>query len=122
MGRSMRTGPGRPDRMTWKACAKTIGTRAGSRTMTPFGHRLGDGFDVDGLEILLGQFCARRLAGNAKDRDGIRRGRVESGDHVRAGGAGRADADADIARLGARIAVGHVRSALDMAGEDMPDR
>ena len=52
----------------------------------------------------------------------VRRGGVEPGDHVGAGRAGGADADADIAGLGARIAVGHVRSALDMARQDMADR
>ena len=34
MGRSIRTGPGRPERMRWKAWLNTCGTRAGSRTVT----------------------------------------------------------------------------------------
>lgn len=34
MGRSMRTGPGRPERMRWKAWANTPGTWAGSSTVT----------------------------------------------------------------------------------------
>ncbi|SHH80248.1 hypothetical protein SAMN05444521_1989 [Streptomyces sp. 3214.6] len=33
-GRSIRTGPGRPERMRWKACWKTPGTWAASRTVT----------------------------------------------------------------------------------------
>ena len=33
-GRSISTGPGRPERMTWNACWNTIGTSAGSRTVT----------------------------------------------------------------------------------------
>ena len=32
-GRSMSTGPGRPDRIRWNACANTPGTWAGSRTV-----------------------------------------------------------------------------------------
>lgn len=34
MGRSMRTGPGRADRIRWKACWKTPGTCAASSTVT----------------------------------------------------------------------------------------
>ena len=44
MGRSISTGPGRPLRMTWKACWNTMGTSAGSRTQTD--HL------VTGLEML----------------------------------------------------------------------
>ena len=36
-------------------------------------------------------------------------------------GPGGADADADVARHGARVAVGHVRGALDVAGQDVAD-
>ena len=36
-------------------------------------------------------------------------------------GPGRADADADIAGHGARIALGHMRGAFDMAREDVAD-
>jgi len=35
----------------------------------PFGHRLGNGFDIDGLEIFLVQLGTRRLTGDAEDRD-----------------------------------------------------
>ena len=47
--------------------------------------------------------------------------RVEPGDHVGAGRAGGADADADVAGGGAGVALGHVRGALDVAGEDVRD-
>ena len=108
--------------MTWNACWNTIGTSAGSRTVTAhFVTGLAIDLDVDRLEILLVELGARRLAGDAEDRNRIRRGGVEPGDHVGAGGTGRADADADIARLGARVAVRHVRCALDMAGENVAD-
>jgi hypothetical protein len=88
----------------------------------PFGHRLGDRLDVDGLEILLVEPGARRLAGDAEDRDGIGAGRIEPGDHVGAGRAGGADADADIAGPGPGVTLGHMRGALDMARQDVMDR
>jgi hypothetical protein len=88
----------------------------------PFGHRLGDRFDIDGLKILFIEPRARRLAGDAEDRDGIGDRRIKPGDHVGAGRARRADADADIAGLGAGISFGHVRRALDMARQNVPDR
>jgi len=47
--------------------------------------------------------------------------RIEPGDHIGAGRAGRADANADIASLGARIAVGHMRCAFDVAGKNVAD-
>ena len=88
----------------------------------PFRHRLGDVLDVDRLEILLIELGARRLASDTEDRNRIRLRGIEPGDHVRAGGAGRADADADIARFGAAEAIRHVRGALDMPGENVTDR
>lgn len=36
MGRSMRTGPGRPERIRWKASWNTPGTWAASRTVVAF--------------------------------------------------------------------------------------
>jgi hypothetical protein len=63
----------------------------------PLGHRLGDRFDVDGLEVFLVQTGARRLAGDAEDGDRIGPGRVQARDHVGAGGARGADAHADVA-------------------------
>ena len=88
----------------------------------PFGHGLCDRLDVDGLEILLVEPRARRLAGDAEDRNGIGDRRIEPGDHVGAGRPRGADADADIAGLGPGIAFGHMRGALDMARQDMADR
>ena len=85
----------------------------------PFGDRLGDRFDIDRLEVFLVEPRARRLSGDAKDRNRVGGGGVEPGDHVGAGGPGGADADADIAGLGARIAVGHMRGALDVARQDV---
>ena len=46
---------------------------------------------------------------------------VEAGDHVGAGRARGADAHADVAGHGAGVAVGHVRGALDVAGQDVAD-
>ncbi|EKM97043.1 hypothetical protein C211_04998 [Stutzerimonas degradans] len=87
----------------------------------PLGHRLGDGLDVHGLEVFFVQAGTRRLAGDAEDRDGVGPGRVEAGDHVGAGRPRGADAHADVAGLGAGVALGHVRGALDVAGENVAD-
>ena len=88
----------------------------------PFRHRLCDRFDIDGLEVFLVEPRARRLPGDAQDRDRIGDRRIEPGDHVGAGRARGADADADIAGLGAGVALGHVRGALDVARQDVADR
>jgi len=53
--------------------------------------------------------------------DGIGPGGVEAGDHVGAGRAGGADAHADVAGLGAGVALGHVRGAFDVACQDVAD-
>ncbi len=106
----------------WNAWLKTRGTSAGSRSDGPFGYRFGDRLDVDGLEILLVQSSAGCLSGDAQDRNRIGNGRVQPGNHVRAGRAGGTDADADVARLGAGIAFGHVRGAFDMTRQDVIDR
>ena len=87
----------------------------------PFGDGLGDLGDLDGLEVLLVEPGARRLAGDAEDGDRIRGGGIEAGDHVGAGGAGRADANPDVAGAGAREALGHVRRALHVAREHVAD-
>ncbi len=63
------------------------------------GDRSRDGGDVDGLEVLLVELRDRRLAGDAEDRDRVGDGGVQAGDHVRAGGAGGADAHADVPAL-----------------------
>ena len=81
----------------------------------------GDRFDVDCLEVLLVEPRARRLAGDAQDRQQVGDGSVEASDHVGPGRAGGAEADADIAGHGPRVAVGHVRGTLDVAGQDVAD-
>ena len=48
IGRSISTGPGRPERMTWKACWKTCGTSAGSRTVTA---HFATGLAIDSMSI-----------------------------------------------------------------------
>ena len=88
----------------------------------PFGHGLCDRFDVDGLKVFFIESRARRLSGDAQDRDRIRNSRIKPSDHVGAGRARGADADADIACLGPRITLGHMRGTLDMPRQDMTDR
>ncbi len=88
----------------------------------PFGDRLGNRFDVDRLKVFLVQPRARRLAGDAQNRNRIGACRIEPGDHVGAGRTRRADAHADVARDGAGVALGHMRSALDVPREDVRDR
>jgi hypothetical protein len=95
-------------------CGFTYGHR-------PFGDALGDGLDIDGLEILFVQLCAGRLAGDAEDGYAIGECRVEAGDHVGAGRAGGADAHTDIAVFRTRKAVSHVGGAFDMARQDVAD-
>jgi hypothetical protein len=87
----------------------------------PLGDRLCDRFDVHRLEVFLVKACARRLAGNTQDGNRIGCGRVEAGDHVGARRARGADAYADVAGAGARVALGHVRGTLDMAREIVVD-
>ena len=85
------------------------------------GERRRDGGNIDGLEVLLVQPRHRGLAGDAQDRDRVGRCGVQPGDHVGACRSGRADADADVAGDRSGVALGHVRGALDVAGEDMAD-
>ena len=87
----------------------------------PFGNRLGDRLYVDGLKILLVQLGTRRLARDAQNGQGIGGGGVEAGDHVGSGWSGRANANPDVARRRPGVTVGHVRGALDVAGEDVAD-
>jgi len=86
------------------------------------GHRLGDALDVHRLEVFLVQPRTRRLTGDAQDGDAVGDGRVQAGDHVGARRAAGADADADVAGPGARVALGHVAGRLDVAGENVADR
>ncbi len=88
----------------------------------PFRHGLCDRFDIDGLKVFLVEARARCLAGNAEDRNRIRDRRIEPGDHVGAGRTRGADADANVAGLGAGVTFGHVGCALDMTRQDVPDR
>src|SRR5699024_2009139 len=62
-----------------------------------------------------------RLAGDAQDRLRVRGRGVETGDHIRAGGSGGADADSDVLGSGPGVAIGHVRGPLDMAGQGVAD-
>lgn len=85
------------------------------------GDGLGDRGDVDGLEVLLVELRDRGLARDAEDRDRVGDRRVQAGDHVGAGRAGRTDADTDVAGLGTGVALGHVGGALDVAGQRVAD-
>ena len=87
----------------------------------PFRDGLGDRLDVDGLEVLLVHPSPRRLAGDAKDRDRVGRSGVQARDHVGARRSRGADAHADVAGLRPRVALGHVRGALDMTRQEMLD-
>jgi hypothetical protein len=88
----------------------------------PLRHRLGDRFDIDGLKVFLVKARAGRLSGDAKDGNRICDRRIKTRDHVGAGRARCADADADVACLGAGVALGHMRCALDVARQDVVDR
>ncbi len=81
----------------------------------------GDGLDVHGLEVFLVQLGHGGLAGDAEHGDGIRPGCVQAGDHVGAGRARGADADADVAIFGAAVAVRHVAGAFNVAGQRVAD-
>ena len=87
----------------------------------PLADRLRDLDDVDRLEGLAMEHVGVRLAGDADHRDRVGQRRIEPGDHVRARGPGRTDADARLAG-DARPAVGRVRPALLMAHRDVLDR
>ncbi|MNQ36172.1 hypothetical protein D3C85_496880 [compost metagenome] len=87
----------------------------------PLGDWLDDAGDVDSLEVFLVHTGAGCLAGNAEDWNRVGRGAVEPGDHVGTGRAGSADAHADVAGLGAGVALGHVRGAFNVASEYVID-
>ena len=73
MGRSISTGPGRPERIRWNACCERAWDLAGfEHRHRHLGDRRGDGGDVDGLKVLLVESGHRRLAGDREDRNGIR--------------------------------------------------
>ena len=82
------------------------------------GHGQRDAGDVDFLKRVGAENFAGDVAGDADDGNGIEHGGGDAGDEVCRAGAAGGDGDADLAR-GARIAVGHVRSALLVANEDV---
>ena len=85
----------------------------------PLGDWLGDRFDIHRLEVFFVQASTRRLTRNAKNWYRVSRRRVQAGNHVGTGWAGGANANADVAGLGTGIALSHVRSAFNVAGEHM---
>ena len=121
MGRSMSTGPGRPERIRWNAC----GERAGN--LTGFEHRHGHLRDGGAAMAAMSTAWKSSLCSLftgawpviAEDGNGIGCGRVQSGDHVGPRRAGRADADADVAGRRAGVSLRHVAGAFDVAGQDV---
>ena len=102
---------------------KDIGNKARlHHRYRPFGHRLRNRCDIDGLKVFLVEPGARRLPGDAQDRNGIGGCRIKAGDHIRSGRAGGADTDADIAGFSAGITLGHMRGTLDVTRQDVADR
>ncbi len=59
-GRSISTGPGRPERITWKACWNTRGTSAGSSTVTA---HLVTGLAMDSMSTAWKSSLCRRARG-----------------------------------------------------------
>ena len=85
------------------------------------GDRQRDAGDVGLLKGVGADQLAAHLAGDADDRRRVHHRRGDAGDHVgRAGARGR-NRDADAAAR-ARVAVGHVRRALLVADQHVPDR
>ena len=83
--------------------------------------RHSDAADVDFLEGIVADGAALHLSGDGDDRDRVEESIRKAGDEVRRPGAGGRAADSDrTARSG--IAVGGVRCALLMRGQDMADR
>ena len=80
-----------------------------------------DAGDVDFLERVAANQPAADLAGDADDRGGVHHRGGDAGDHVGRARSGCRNRDADPAAR-ARIAVGHVRRALLVAHEHVPDR
>ena len=85
---------------------------------------LGDGQrdagDVDLLKGVRAEHLRRHLPGDGDNRDAIEHGRRDAGDEVGRARPGGRHAHADLAG-GARVAIGHVRSALLMPDEDVVD-
>ena len=85
----------------------------------PFGHWLGNGFDVHCLEVFLVHAGPRRLPGDAQNWDAVGNRRIQAGDHVGARRAAGADAHADVAGPRPREALGHMRRALHVPRQHM---
>ena len=90
------------------------------------GHRhlsdgLSNGLYIDRLEIFFMQTRARRLAGDAQNRNGVSRGGVQRGDHIRSRRARCSQAYADIAGRGPRITFRHMRRAFHVTRQNMTD-
>ena len=85
------------------------------------GDRQRDAGDVGFLERVGSDQAAADLAGDADDRRRIHHRGREAGDHVGRARTRRRDRDADLAGR-ARVAVGHVRRALLVPRQDVPDR
>src|SRR3546814_16769491 len=73
------------------------------------------------LESFLVHLRAVRLSGYAKNGHGIARCGIQTGQHVGAGGPRSAQANTDIAGMGAREAFGHVRGAFHVPGQNMQE-
>ena len=85
------------------------------------GDRERDALDVGLLERVVANELARDLAGDADHRRRVHHGRGDAGDHVRGARAGRGDGHPHAA-ASAGVAVGHVRGALLVAHQHVPDR
>ena len=77
--------------------------------------------DVGLLEGVAADQLAADLSRDADDRRGVEHRRGDAGDHVRRAGARCGDGDADLSGR-AGEPVGHVRRALLVADQDVPDR
>ena len=86
-----------------------------------FRHRQRDAGDVDLLERVGADQAAADLAGDADDRRRVEHRGGDAGDHVGRARTGGGDRDAD-APGRPRIAVGHVRGALLVPHQRVPDR
>src|SRR6266849_1154855 len=82
------------------------------------GDRHSDAGDVDFLEGIGAEQLAADLAGDANDRRRVEHGGGNAGDHVGGAGTGGGHGNAD-SPAGARVAIGHVRSALLMAHQNV---
>ena len=84
-------------------------------------NRQRDAGDVGFLKRVGSDQLAADLTGDADDRRAVHHRRRDAGDHVGRSRTRGGDGDADPAAR-ARVAVGHVRRALLVADENVPDR